>query len=131
MFCLSIERLEFNAEKELHDWVEENIQSFFGDEVFYVKGFQISTKRNKNAVPDGFILDLKNSSWTIIESELLKHGVWDHIAEQIMRFIIASKSEKSKKKIRNGFFERIDAPETLELVSRKNKVSISRIIQKI
>ncbi len=81
---MSIEKKQFDNENELHGWVEKNIELFFG-EVLYVPGnFFISTKRNKGGKPDGFILDVKNNSWTIIESELLKHGVWEHIPYEIL-----------------------------------------------
>ena len=88
---MSIEKRIYNNEAELHSWVETKVQYFFGD-VIYLKGFQITTRRNKAGIPDGYILDLTNQSWTIIESELLVHGVWDHIAEQIVRFIVASQN---------------------------------------
>ena len=30
--------------------------------------------------------------WYVIEAELLSHGVWPHIAEQIARFVVATQN---------------------------------------
>lgn len=60
---MTIEKQEFVNEDELHSWVEANIQDFLGD-VLYVPGnYHITTKRNKGGKPDGFVLDINNSSW--------------------------------------------------------------------
>jgi len=102
---MSIEKREFENEPELHSYVEANIKFFFGD-VIYLKGFQINTRRNKAGTPDGFILDLINQSWTIMESELLAHGVWEHITEQIMRYIVASQNSSTKNRLETASLTR-------------------------
>ena len=128
---MSIEKKQFDNENELHGWVEKNIELFFG-EVLYVPGnFFISTKRNKGGKPDGFILDVKNNSWTIIESELLKHGVWEHIAEQLMRFIVASQNELTKRKIRDSFFNAIEEMNLITDYAEILGISQHRLIQRI
>lgn len=127
---MAIQLSKYDDESELHNWVEKNIDKFFGD-VIYLKGFQISTKRNKGAIPDGFILDLNNSSWTIIENELLSHGVWDHIAEQVIRFVVASQNDATKKKIRNKFFDELESKNLLNVVSEKSKIPIYNLLKHI
>jgi len=128
--ALAIERKSFDSEDELHSWVEKNIGTFFGD-VIYVKGFKIATRKNKGGIPDGFVLDLNNSSWTIIESELINHGVWDHIAEQIVRFIVASQNSYTKKKIRDRFFEEITNGNLIDSLSEKLQIPSFRLLQEI
>lgn len=127
---MTIERKKFDSESELHSWVEKNIDTFFGD-VIYVKGFKIATGKNKGGVPDGFTLDLNNSSWTIIESELINHGVWDHIAEQIVRFIVASQNSFSKRRIRDRFYEEIISKNLTEAISEKLQIPTLRLLQEI
>jgi hypothetical protein len=127
---MSIEQCQFEKEEELHQWVEQNITKFLGEGIF-LDGFPISTKRKKGGIPDGFFLDLHNQSWTIIESELIHHGVWDHIAEQIMRFIVASQSSDTKRKIRNEFFNMIDKEGSVHQYSESVGVQPHRLMENI
>lgn len=129
---MAIKQLVFDNENELDIWVQNNYKTFFGNDVIFVPGnFYINTKRNKGGKPDGFILDLKNSSWTIIEAELLKHGVWDHIAEQIMRFIVAAKSSVSQRKIRDVFFNTIEQQNLVQQFAKELGEKEVKLIQRI
>ena len=128
---MAIKRIPFDNEMELDLWVQSNHKRFFGDVLFFKGNFLINTKRKKGSKPDGFILDLNNSSWTIIEAELLKHGVWDHIAEQIIRFIVAANNNDSQRKIRDLFFNEIEKNGLIQSLCKKLNLSESRLIQKI
>jgi len=128
---MAIEKKSFDNELELDIWVQNNFTQFFGDVIYIPGNFFINTKRNKGSKPDGFILDLKNNSWSIVEVELLKHGVWDHIAEQIIRFIVAVNNSVSQRKIRDLFFSEIEKRGLIKnLVIKLNELE-SRIIQRI
>ena len=128
---MTIELKKYDNEAELHNWVERNISSVFGEVIYLPGNFFINTKRNKGGKPDGFLLDLKNSTWTIIESELIEHGVWDHIAEQIIRFIVASKNDSTKRIIRNKFFEKIESESQIGATSKKLDVDNHKLMQYI
>jgi hypothetical protein len=127
---MSIEQCQFDKEEELHHWVEQNIGTFLGEGIF-LDGFYIYTKRKKGGVPDGFFLDLHNQTWTIIESELIYHGVWDHIAEQIVRFIVASQNSDTQRKIRNEFFNKIENDGTIQQYAAKVGVEPHRLMENI
>jgi hypothetical protein len=124
------ERREFDNEQELDGWVGKNLHTFLGDGIV-LDGFQIVTRRNKAGVPDWFFLDLADSSWCIIESELISHGVWNHIAEQVVRFIVAAKSDESKKAIRNGFFREIERRDEIKEVSSSLGIPQHRLLEHI
>ncbi len=129
---MAIEPAEYNNEDELQSWVDKNIYNVFGDDIIYVnEQFKIKTKRNKGAIPDGFILDLKNSSWMIIENELIHHDVWNHIAEQVMRYIVAAKSNTTQRKIRDKFIEKIEDENKIETISDQLNISIHQLTQHI
>ncbi len=103
---MTINESSYNSEQELQDWTFANIHSFLPGS-YLSKGFQVTTNSGKNGVPDGFAFDFANREWYLIECELLKHGVWPHIAEQITRFVVALKNPESIKKIRDRLFEKI------------------------
>ena len=125
---MAIERKEFDNEAELQRWVESNVNKFYGD-IIYIPGFQITTRRNKGGTPDGFYIDIYNSSWGVIENELIKHGVWKHIAEQIIRFIVASQNPLMKKRIRDKFFEYIYDKKLTDKISSELEIPSEKLIQ--
>lgn len=129
---MAIKQLFFEEETELDNWVQLNYTDFFGKDVLFIPGnFFITTKRNKSGKPDGFILDFNNSSWTIIETELIKHGVWEHIAKQIMQFIVAAKNSSSQRKIRNMFLKTIEDNKLVKKISKQLDENESKLFKKI
>lgn len=73
----------FDTEKELGDWVRDNLDLFIPGAI-NIPGHQVSTTTGKRGVPDGFAFNLREKEWFVIEDDLLAHGVWTHIAEQIV-----------------------------------------------
>lgn len=103
---MAIDEAAFENEKELENWAFSNLTRFLPDS-HLVKGFQIGTMSGKHGVPDGFAFSIPNREWYVIECELLSHGVWPHIAEQITRFVVALQNPESMRKIRDRFFEHV------------------------
>jgi len=105
----------FNDEEELEKVVIENYEYIFGPNSFYLPKKLIKTADGTGTIPDGFAIDLENQKWFIVEAELLKHSVWNHIAPQVSKQIIASQQADSKKTIALLAIEAIKkSPEKLE-----------------
>jgi len=126
-----MKKTDFNNEKEIQDYVEGNIEIFFGKVIFLPGDFFIFTPNDKKAKPDGFIIDLDNYSWSILETERIEHGVWDHIGEQLMRFIVASKNIKSQRIIRDKCFEKLKNEDLILFYSKKLKIAESELLREI
>ena len=62
---------------------------------------------------------------------MIEHGVWDHIAEQIIRFIVASKNDSTKRIIRDKFFEKIEGDSQIGTISKQLNVDNHRLMQYI
>lgn len=101
---MAINEAQFESENELQEWVYSNIGTFLPGSCL-IKGFQITTASGKSGVPDAFSFAFENREWHLVECELLKHGVWPHIAEQITRFVVALQNPESLRKIRDKMFE--------------------------
>ena len=110
---MAIDESSFDNENELHTWIVANFEDFFQGTI-YLDGFYISTVSGKRGLPDGFALNLNEREWYLVESELLSHGVWPHIAEQITRFIVAIQNPSARRIIRDNFFEKIVSEDLIE-----------------
>ena len=120
----------FNLEQELQKWVYDNISSFFGDCIL-LPGFRITTPSGKHGIPDGFVFNFIQRSWWIVECELLKHGVWPHIAEQLTRFVVAGRNNQTLRQVRDKVFESV-MNQGIELhVSASLNTDPTRLFQKI
>ena len=51
---------------------------------------KIKTSDGAGTIPDGFAIDLGQRKWYIVEAELGHHDVWNHIAKQVSKQIVAS-----------------------------------------
>jgi hypothetical protein len=121
---------EFTDEKELQRWVTANISLFLPGS-FWIDGFPISTTSGKQGIPDGFAFNLKNRSWSVVECELLKHGVWPHIAEQIARFIVAVGNSATRRKIRDRLFEKLLSSSDVDAAVQSLSTSRERLLQQV
>ena len=124
-------RIPFDREKEIQNYIENNIELFFGNVIFLPGDFYIYTPNDKKAKPDGFIIDLHNSTWTILETERMEHGVWRHIGEQLMRFIVASNNGRSHRIVRDKFFQKIRSENSISSFSRDLNIPESELITTI
>lgn len=124
-------KLNFNNEDELHQWIKSNAQRFLGNGLFLDGNFLIYTRRNKGAKPDGYYINFETSEWTIIETELISHGVWPHIAEQITRFSIASRNSDTLRNLRDAFFSLIERTNQIQSISNSLSIPPERLIKHI
>jgi hypothetical protein len=128
--AVAIIESNFENEAELETWVFNNLQTFLGDCIPLEK-FLLATSSGKGGVPDGFAFNFAAGEWYIVECELLKHGVWTHIAEQISRLVVALQNPDTLRTIRDRLFEAIlNAGKTQE-VAKKMETSIERLLQEI
>ena len=92
---------QYKNEAELQRYVEQNIRSIFGEDSVWFSGARIGAGRGKKGakgIPDGFVFNLKHRSWTIVEVELARHSLHDHINPQVTRFAVARKKNRNKRK---------------------------------
>ena len=127
---MAIHEARFENEKELETWAFENHTLFFPGTIL-LEGFRIETQDNKGGVPDGFIFDFDNRQWWIVECELIRHGVWPHIAEQITRFLVATDNPSTHRKIRNNLFSYILENNLIESISKILNTEPMRLLEQI
>jgi hypothetical protein len=80
----------FDSENELEKVVINSYEYLFGPDSFYLPKTKIKTSDGVGTIPDGFAIDLGQRKWYIVEAELGHHDVWNHIAKQVSKQIVAS-----------------------------------------
>jgi hypothetical protein len=120
----------FDNEKELESWVYQSIETFSPGCVL-LPGFRITTPSGKHGVPDGFVFNFQLRSWWIVECELLRHGVWPHIAEQLTRFVVAGQNPATLRQIRDRLFEEVMNRGLSDQASTLLETDSTRLFQKL
>lgn len=128
MYTLIIDDVKFNLWipqdelREFHPLVEEHSKDIFGYDIVY---FDINVKLKSiaglTAKPDGFVIDLTKNKWYIIEVELSKHNPYDHIVNQLTRFINGIDNPKIKDSIVDALYNEIN----------KNKMLRAQVEEKV
>jgi len=80
----------FENEAELENVVSQNAEYIFGPGSLYLPKRLIRTLDDHGTIPDGFVVDVPNRQWFVVEVELARHSVWGHIAPQVAKQIIAA-----------------------------------------
>jgi len=80
----------FGSERELEDVVQKNAEFIFGPDSIYLPKSLIRTPGGTGTIPDGYVVDIAERRWFIVEAELAAHSVWSHIAPQVAKQIIAA-----------------------------------------
>jgi len=87
----------FLSEAELENVVIENYEYIFGPSSIYLPKTKIKTADGGGTIPDGFAIDLELRRWYLVEAELMHHSVWNHIAPQVTKQILASNQSSTKR----------------------------------
>ncbi|MFH1300940.1 MAG: hypothetical protein ABIK07_07735 [Planctomycetota bacterium] len=127
---MGISDASFDNEKELEGWTFSNCNTFFGDCIF-LSGFRITTPAGKHGIPDGFAFNFSQRAWWFIECELLSHGVWPHIAEQVTRFVVAVNNPITLRIIRDKLFEKILEDNMQLTVAKALNTTTDRLLQQL
>ncbi len=127
---MSIVESPFDNEAELEKWAFDNVQQFLGECISLGK-LKITTSSGKGGIPDGFSFNFSSREWFVLEAELLEHGVWPHIAEQVTRFVVALRNQDTLRKIRDRLFNQILEDGLAEAVSKQLGTTTARLLQEI
>ncbi len=87
----------FDSEAELEQVIVDNYEYLFGPTSFYLPKAKIKTADGVGTIPDGFAIDIGKKTWYLVEAELMHHSVWNHIAPQITKQLLASQQALTKR----------------------------------
>ncbi|HJZ55561.1 MAG TPA: hypothetical protein VKE74_11405 [Gemmataceae bacterium] len=127
---MAITDAQFDTEGELQTWAFANSSTFFGNSIL-LPGFRITTAAGKHGLPDGFAFNFDQRAWWVIECELLTHGVWTHIAEQITRFVVAARNPATLRQVRDKLFEKVLADSKQDAIANALRTNPTRLLQQL
>lgn len=87
----------FDSESELEQVIVDNYEYLFGPTSFYLPKAKIKTADGVGTIPDGFAIDIGQKKWYLVEAELMHHSVWNHIAPQVTKQLLASQQAITKR----------------------------------
>jgi hypothetical protein len=87
----------FDSEAELELVIFNNYEYLFGPTSIYLPKAKIRTADGVGTIPDGFAIDIDQGKWYLVEAELMHHSVWNHIAPQVTKEILASQQQTTKR----------------------------------
>lgn len=87
----------FDSEAELEQVIVDNYEYLFGPTSFYLPKAKIKTADGIGTIPDGFAIDIGQKKWYLVEAELMHHSVWNHIAPQVTKQLLASQQQITKR----------------------------------
>ena len=119
-------------ENELEKSVTFHAKALFGEDSIFFEKKKLSSLSGIGSIPDGFILDLKNDVFHIVEIELSSHDVYGHIVNQLTRFVNGMQNPKTHKKIVNTIYDRIkENAELKKKVKEKSDGEIYRFLDRV
>ncbi len=127
---MAIREAEFDSEAELQTWVQSEFIAFLPASML-LDGSTVTTASGKRGIPDGIAFDFAGRAWYVIENELLKHGVWPHIAEQMVRFVVATQNPDTLRRIRDRVFEHIMTEGSADRMATELDTVPERLLQQI
>jgi len=95
--------------REFQPIVKEHSKEIFGrDTVYFDISVTLRSLAGLAAKPDGFVIDLGKNEWYIVEVELSKHNPYDHIVNQLTRFVNAIDNPRIKNNVVETLYDEID-----------------------
>lgn len=113
---------EYDDEKQLEEMVIKHYKKIFGGQAMFFGKQKIQTKAGIKAKTDGFIISLDERRWYILEAELSKHNLYNHVVPQITKFKQAHNSYETRRKIIEVFYDEVENSSKKKKSFRSNKI---------
>jgi hypothetical protein len=98
---------KYTSEEELAQMIIEHYKEIFSESAIFFDPQTMKTQIGIEARNDGIVLVPDRNKWYILEVELSKHPLHEHIIPQISRFSIAYEEVATRKKIVDTLYDAI------------------------
>jgi len=105
---------------DFHSMVKEHYKKIFGeDSLYFDVRKKLKSKSKIGSIPDAYIINFKRDEWYVVEEELSYHPVYNHIVNQLTRFLNGIKNMKSRSQLLEALYREIDKDEVLRNIAKK------------
>jgi hypothetical protein len=120
-------------EKEFHPLVKEQAKYLFGENTIYLAiSPKLSSLAHIGAKPDGFLIAPVESRLYVVEIELSTHDPYNHINNQLMRFINSLKNPQTRNALVEILYDEIESDaEKKSYLEKVVKENIHRWLSKL
>lgn len=106
--------------KDFEPIIREHHKDIFGMDAEFFRKQSLEAEFGYNSIPDGFVITFSNSPhWYIVEVELSKHDIHDHIVKQHSKFIMGINKIETRTKLINRIFAEIKSRDELYFKLKK------------
>jgi len=123
-----------DEEKEFHPMIKEHYKEIFGEGSIYFDVKQlIRASSGIGSIPDAFAIKLNPPQWYVIENELSTHPIYDHIVNQLTKFINGIENQSARTQIIATLYSKINEDPVLKATIKKslNTDEIHHFISKL
>jgi len=86
----------YQNEAELEKMIIEHSSEIFGNNIYYSNTKKrIYSKAGAGTEPDGYVIDFDKKKLYVLEIELIRHPLYNHVLPQISKFIKALENKKT------------------------------------
>jgi predicted transport protein len=126
-------RIPEDEEKEFQPIIKKHYKEIFGqDTIYFDINVTLRSLAGLGSKPEGFVIDLSKNEWYIVEVELSKHNPYDHIVNQLTRFVNAIDNPAIKSKVVDVLYDEIDRSRLLRAyIEEKIKGDIHHWLSKL
>lgn len=98
-----------DEEKEFHPMVRAHHKEIFGEDTLYFDVKHVLKSPSKiGSIPDAYVISFGRGEWYVVENELSSHPIFDHIVNQLTRFLNGIKNQEARSQILDALYEDID-----------------------
>lgn len=95
-------------ERQLEEMVKDQSKKIFGEDAEYFDlKKKITSESGISSIPDGYVIDLSRRVWYVVEVELHKHPLHEHITSQINKFYVGIKNLSAQRELVNVLYKEI------------------------
>jgi predicted transport protein len=110
-----------DEEKEFHPMIKEHYREIFGEDSIYFDVKQvIRASSGIGSIPDAYVIKLNPPQWYVIENELATHPIYDHITNQLTKFINGIENQNARNQIIDTLYSKINEDIVLKATIKKS-----------
>jgi len=124
-----------DEEREFHPMVRKYSKEIFGESSLYFDLKHVMKSLSGiGSIPDAYVISLQEpSEWFVVENELARHPVYDHIVRQLTKFINGIENQNTRNEILDTLYDEISKDNILRKTVEKSVCStdIYRFLSKL